>query len=362
VFTSGVNLSLKTLTSETPQGGSGRIIFMKTADFDYYLPQELIAFYPLQKREESRLMVLWRKERNIEHRRFYELPDFVNEGDVVVLNNTKVIPARLFGRTDAGRGFEVLLEERISPRLWKGIMRNPKHGTMIQFDGELRGKVLRDKQDRWLVEFEETADDYIERFGRMPLPPYIRREPEEGDRIFYQTVYAKTKGAIAAPTAGLHFTEGLLKEMCKKGVEVQYVTLHVGAGTFNPVKTDNIWEHDIHPEYREIPEQTALAVDRAKQERRRIITVGTTVVRALESSVNEMGRLRPAVGLTELFICPGFKFQFVDGLVTNFHLPRSTLLMLVSAFAGREFILEAYEEAKKEGYNFLSYGDAMLIL
>lgn len=335
---------------------------MKTADFDYYLPQELIAFYPLQKREESRLMVLWRKERNIEHRRFYELSEFIKEGDVVVLNDTKVIPARLFGKTDAGREFDILLEERINPRLWKGIMRNPKHGTMIQFDGELRGKLLKDGKDRWLVQFEETADDYIERFGKMPLPPYIRREPEEGDRISYQTVYAKTKGAIAAPTAGLHFTEELLDEMRKKGVEIQYVTLHVGAGTFKPVKTSNIREHDIHPEYREIPEQTALAVGRAKQEVRRIITVGTTVVRALESSVDEMGSLWPAVGFTELFIYPGFKFQVVDGLVTNFHLPRSTLLMLVSAFAGREFILGAYEEAKKEGYRFLSYGDAMLIL
>lgn len=344
------------------RGISGKITFMKTADFDYYIPQELIAFYPLQKREESRLMVLWRKEREIGHRRFYELPEFLKEGDVVVLNNTKVIPARLFGKTDAGREFEVLLEERINPRLWKGIMRNPKHGTVIQFGGGLKGKVLRDGKDRWLVEFEETADDYIERFGKMPLPPYIRREPEERDRIFYQTVYAKTEGAIAAPTAGLHFTERLLDEIRKKWVEIQYVTLHIGTGTFKPVKTDNIIEHNIHPEYMEIPSQTALAIGRAKQEGRRIITVGTTVVRALESSVDEMGNLQPAVGLTELFIYPGFQFQIVDGLITNFHLPRSTLLMLVSAFAGREFILEAYEEAKKEGYRFLSYGDAMLIL
>lgn len=335
---------------------------MKTADFDYYLPQELIAFYPLQKREESRLMVLRRKERKIGHRRFYELPEFLKEGDVLVLNNTKVIPARLSGKTDAGRELEVLLEERINPRLWKGIMRNPKHGTMIQFGGGLKGKVLRDGKDRWLVEFEETADDYIERFGKMPLPPYIRREPEERDRIFYQTVYAKTEGAIAPPTAGLHFTERVLDEIRKKGVEIQYVTLHIGAGTFKPVKTDDIIEHNIHPEYREILSQTALAIGRAKQEGRRIVTVGTTVVRALESSVDEMGNLQPAVGLTELFIYPGFQSQIVDGLITNFHLPRSTLLMLVSAFAGREFILEAYEEAKKEGYRFLSYGDAMLIL
>ena len=335
---------------------------MKTADFDYHLPQELIALYPLQRREESRLMVLLRKEQKVEHRRFYELPEFLREGDVVVLNNTKVIPARLFGKTDAGKEFEVLLEERVNPRLWKGIMKNPKHGMTIQFNGGLKGKVLRDGKDRWLVEFEEIADDYIERFGKMPLPPYIRREPEEWDRIFYQTVYAKIEGAIAAPTAGLHFTERLLDEIHKKGVEIQYVTLHIGAGTFKPVKTDDIRKHNIHPEHKEIPEQTALAVCRAKRERRRIIAVGTTVVRALESSVDEIGSLQPAIGLTELFIYPSFQFRIVDGLITNFHLPRSTLLVLVSAFAGREFILEAYKEAKKEGYRFLSYGDAMLIL
>jgi S-adenosylmethionine:tRNA ribosyltransferase-isomerase len=335
---------------------------MRTADFDYNLPQELIAFYPLTNREGSRLMVLLRKERKIGHRRFYELPEFLKEGDMVVLNNTKVIPARLFGKTDAGKEFEVLLEERINPRLWKGIMRNPKHGIMIEFDGGLKGRVLRDGRDGWLVEFDEIADGYIERFGKMPLPPYIRREPEERDRIFYQTIYAKAEGAIAAPTAGLHFTERLLDEMRKKGVEIQYVTLHVGAGTFKPVKTDDIREHSIHPEYREIPEQTALSVNRAKREGRRIIAVGTTVVRALESGVDERGRLQPAVGLTELFIYPGFQLRIVDSLITNFHLPRSTLLMLVSAFAGREFILEAYGEAIKEGYRFLSYGDAMLIL
>ncbi|MER3446469.1 MAG: tRNA preQ1(34) S-adenosylmethionine ribosyltransferase-isomerase QueA [Candidatus Dadabacteria bacterium] len=335
---------------------------MKTADFDYHLPQELIAFYPLQNREESRLMILWRGEQKIGHRRFYELPEFLKKGDVVVLNNTKVIPARLFGKTDAGKGFEVLLEERINPRLWKGIMRNPKHGMMIQFNGGLRGRVLRNGKDRWLVEFDEIADYYIERFGKMPLPPYIRREPEEGDRISYQTVYAKTEGAIAAPTAGLHFTESLLDEIHKKGAEIQYITLHIGAGTFKPVKTDDIRKHNIHSEYREIPEQTALSVSRAKREGRRVIAVGTTVVRAIESSVDEKGNLRPAAGPTELFIYPGFRFQIVDGLITNFHLPCSTLLMLVSAFAGREFILRAYEEAIREGYRFLSYGDAMLIL
>jgi S-adenosylmethionine:tRNA ribosyltransferase-isomerase len=334
---------------------------MKTADFDYNLPQELIAFYPLLKREESRLMVVRRKDWKIEHRRFYDLPEFLKEGDVVVLNDTRVIPARLFGKTDTGKGFEVLLAERINSRLWKAIMRNPKHGMMVEFDGGLKGKLLKDKE-QWLIEFEGTADNYVEYFGKMPLPPYIRREPEEGDRVFYQTVYAKREGAIAAPTAGLHFTEGLLGEIRKKGVQIQYVTLHIGAGTFRSVKTENIREHRIHPEYREIPRETVLAVDRARREGRRIVSVGTTVVRALESGIDEMGSLQAASGYTELFIYSGFKFQIVDVLITNFHLPRSTLLILVSAFAGRELILKAYKEAIKEGYRFLSYGDAMIIL
>ncbi len=354
---------------------SGRINLMKTVDFDYNLPQELIAFYPLSKRDESRLMVVRRRDRRITHRRFYELHEFLKEGDVIVLNNTKVIPARLIGKINTGKELEVLLEEKINPRLWKTIMRNPKQGMIIEFSGGLKGRLLKD-QDQWLVEFEEiaasglaigsegdwvTTDDYIERFGKMPLPPYIRREAEEKDRVFYQTVYAKNKGAIAAPTAGLHFTERLLDEIRKKGAEIQYVTLHVGTGTFKPVKTEDIREHKIHPEYREIPEETAFAVGRAKKEGRRIVAVGTTVVRSLESGIDEREKLQPATGYTELFIHPGFQFRIVDVLITNFHLPRSTLLMLVSAFAGRELTLDAYEEAKKEGYRFLSYGDAMLI-
>jgi S-adenosylmethionine:tRNA ribosyltransferase-isomerase len=349
---------------------------MKTADFDYNLPQELIAFYPLLKRDESRLMVIRRSDRRIAHRRFYELPEFLKKGDVLVLNNTKVIPARLIGKTNTGKELEVLLEERINHRLWKTIMRNPKHGIVIEFSGGLKGRLLKNK-DQWLVEFEKmaasgatigsegdwvTTDDYIERFGKMPLPPYIKREAEEKDRVLYQTVYAKNKGAIAAPTAGLHFTERLLDEIRKKGTEIQYVTLHVGAGTFKPVKTEDIREHKIHPEYREIPEETALAVSRAKKEGRRIVALGTTVVRTLESGIDEMGTLQPVTGYTELFVYPGFQFRIVDVLITNFHLPRSTLLMLVSAFAGRQLTLNAYEEAKKEVYRFLSYGDAMLIL
>lgn len=336
--------------------------FMKTADFDYHLPQELIAFYPLLDREQSRLMVVRREDGEIEHRRFYELSDLLEEGDLLVLNNTKVIPARLFGKLSNGNKFEVLLAERVNPRLWKAIMRNPKHGVTVEFDGGFKGRVLKNGKDEWLIDYEKNADDYIERYGKMPLPPYIEREPEEKDRVLYQTVYAERDGAIAAPTAGLHFTKELIDEIRRNGVEVRYVTLHVGVGTFRPVKAEDITEHKMHPEYREIPEETALAVNKAKTERRRVVAVGTTVVRTLESAADESGGMSTESGYTDLFIYPGFRFQVVDALITNFHLPRSTLLMLVSAFTGREVIFKAYDEAKKEGYRFLSYGDSMLIL
>jgi S-adenosylmethionine:tRNA ribosyltransferase-isomerase len=307
-------------------------------------------------------MVLSRKDQSIEHRRFYELPNLLREGDLLVLNNTKVLPARLFGKVNNDKGFEILLSERINSRLWKSIMRNPKNDMAIEFDGGLKGKVSRNGKDEWLVEFEKDTDDYIERFGKMPLPPYIRREPEEEDRIFYQTVYAEKEGAIAAPTAGLHFSESLLNKIRSRGVETRNITLHVGIGTFKPVKVENIKDHNMHPEFVEIREETALAVNRAKSEGRRIVAVGTTVVRALESGVVESGNLLPKRAYADLFIYPGFRFQVVGALITNFHLPRSTLLMLVSAFAERELILKAYEEAKRERYRFLSYGDAMLIL
>lgn len=335
---------------------------MKTSDFDYDLPQEFIAFYPLSKREECRLMVLNRKDQSIEHRRFYELRGLLREGDLLVLNNTRVLPARLFGKVNNDKRFEILLIERINSRLWKSIMRNPKNGIPLEFDGGLKGKVLKNGKDEWLVEFEENADDYIEKFGKMPLPPYIRREPEEEDRNFYQTVYAEKEGAIAAPTAGLHFTERLLDKIRCRGVEIRDITLHVGIGTFKPVKVENIKDHYMHPEYVDIREETALAVNRAKTGARRIVAVGTTVVRALESGVDGSGNLLPKMDYADLFIYPGFRFQVVDALITNFHLPCSTLLMLVSAFAGRELIFSAYEAAKREGYRFLSYGDAMLIL
>lgn len=334
---------------------------MKTADFDYNLPEDSIAIYPLSNREESKLMVVSRNDGGIEHRRFYDLPALLQEGDVLVLNDTKVIPARLFGKAGLNDRFEVLLLERVNPTLWKCMMRNPKHGMTVEFEEGLRGKILKNGREGWFFEFEENPDYYIERFGKMPLPPYIKREAEDKDRLTYQTVYAKNEGAAAAPTAGLHFTENLLEKIKKKGIEVRYITLHVGTGTFQPVKTENIFKHKMHPEYREITEETALAVNKAKHEGRRVVAVGTTVVRSLESAVDESGNLQPASAYTELFIYPGFKFQITDALITNFHLPRSTLLMLVAAFAGREIILRSYEQAIRRKYRLLSYGDSMLI-
>jgi S-adenosylmethionine:tRNA ribosyltransferase-isomerase len=334
---------------------------MKTADFDYHLPEEKIAFRPLEDRQNSRLMVLDRNEGKRSHRRFADLPELLKEGDLLVLNNTKVIPARLTGRRESGAGIEVLLLGKHDDRSWKCLVRNPRQDLKIEFEQGVAGRLLRNGTG-WLIEFGERSDDFIHNIGRMPLPPYIKREPDERDKLTYQTVYAKTPGAIAAPTAGLHFTEQMLATLRERGIEVRDVTLHVGIGTFKPVKAENIQEHEMHAEYREIPPETASAVNAARAQGRRVVSVGTTVMRTLESSMDDNGEVLPCSGSTDIFIYPGFKFRAVDALITNFHLPRSTLLMLVSAFAGREFILSAYEEAKDAGYRFLSYGDAMLII
>jgi len=277
------------------------------------------------------------------------------------LNNTKVIPARLIGRRESGAKTEVLLVGKHDESTWKCLVRNPKQNLEIEFEQGITGRLVRNGSG-WLVELGERSDDFINDIGRMPLPPYIKREPDEMDKLTYQTVYAKTPGAIAAPTAGLHFTEQMLEHLRERGVEIRYVTLHVGIGTFKPVKAENIHGHEMHAEYREIPPETASAVNTARVQGRRVVAVGTTVMRTLESSVDDNREVIPCSGSTDIFIYPGFKFRAVDALITNFHLPRSTLLMLVSAFAGREFILGAYEEAKDSGYRFLSYGDAMLIL
>lgn len=334
---------------------------MKTSDFDYHLPEERIAYRPAAERQNSKLMVLGREKGEITHRKFFELPGLLEPGDLLVLNDTRVIPARLFGRKKSGERTEILLVGKKDSRTWSCLVRNPKEGLVIEFGDGLSGRLFSGEAGVWLVEFSGDADSYIDSSGSMPLPPYIKREPDAEDRVTYQTVYAERPGAIAAPTAGLHFTPALLKEIEHGGVRIAHVTLHVGIGTFKPVKTELVREHDMHPEFREIPHATADAVNTAKSGGGRVIAVGTTVMRTLESSVNESGEVVPCKGETGLFILPGYGFRAADALITNFHLPRSTLLMLVSAFAGREFIFRAYNEALNRDYRFLSYGDAMFI-
>ncbi len=334
---------------------------MKASDFDYHLAEEQIAYHPKAQRHNSRLLLLNKNSGEIDHRNFYELPTLLNPGDVLVLNNTKVIPARLYGKRKSGKEVEILLVHKLGEKIWECLVKNPKNNDELELAHGLKGKLSKDEINNWFIEFDEPVDDYIELYGKMPLPPYINREAQESDRVSYQTVYADKKGAIAAPTAGLHFTSELLDEIKNKGVEIEYVTLHVGIGTFKPVKVENIEDHKMHGEFRLISTTTASAINKAKAQGRRVVAVGTTVVRTLESSVNENGEVVPQMGKTDLFIVPGFEFKVVDALITNFHLPRSTLLMLVSAFSDYKYIFNAYEEAREKGYRFLSYGDAMFI-
>jgi len=334
---------------------------MKASDFDYYLPEEQIAYHPVAHRQNSKLLLLNKRDGEICHRNFYELPDLLKAGDLMVLNNTKVIPARLFGEKKSGKEIEILLVEKLDDTKWKCLVKSPKDNLDVLFDEGFKGKLHLSEKNDWYIEFENNVENYLDLFGKMPLPPYIRRKPNKADRISYQTVYADIKGAIAAPTAGLHFTHELLDDIKSRGVEIEYVTLHVGIGTFQPVKVENIKDHKMHGEYRSVPESTASAVNKAKTEERRVIAIGTTVVRTLESSVNENGEVMSQSGQTDLFIVPGFEFKVVDALITNFHLPHSTLLMLVSAFSSREYIFKAYDEAREKDYRFLSYGDAMFI-
>lgn len=334
---------------------------MKASDFDYNLPEGQIAYHPEDQRQNSRLLLLNKNSGEIIHRNFYQLPDYLKPGDLLVLNDTKVIPARIYGKRQSGKQVEVLLVNKHRNTLWECLLKNPKLNELLEFDHGLKGTLQRDEKNKWFIDFEESIDEYIELYGNMPLPPYINRPAEEADKVTYQTVYADKKGAIAAPTAGLHFTADLLNDIKSRGIEIKYVTLHVGIGTFKPVKVENIDDHEMHEEYREIPHNTADAINTAKSEGRRVVAVGTTVVRTLESSVDEKGRVIAESGQTDLFIVPGFQFRVVDALVTNFHMPRSTLLMLVSAFSSYEYIFKAYEEAIEKGYRFLSYGDAMFI-
>ena len=338
---------------------------MKLSDFMYDLPEARIAQTPVEPRDHSRLMVIHRDTGEIEHRHFYDIIDYLNPGDCLVINETKVIPARLYGERPTGGACEVLLLKQLGPKRWETLVRPGKKlkpGTEVVFgDGRLRCRVMEttDVGGR-IVEFEceGSFEAALDALGEMPLPPYIHEKLEDRDR--YQTVYAKQDGSAAAPTAGLHFTPELLARIPEKGVDIVPVLLHVGLGTFRPVKVENIEEHEMHSEYFEVTPQAAERINAARQSGGRIIAVGTTSVRTLESAAED-GRLVAKRGDTSIFIKPGYRFQLVDALITNFHLPGSTLIMLVSALWDRERILEAYRMAVEEEYRFFSFGDAMLI-
>lgn len=341
---------------------------MKTSDFYYELPQELIAQDPLEDRSASRLMHLSLTDDNIEHLHFKEILRFLQPGDCLVINDTKVIPARLYGRKeDTGAGIEILLLKRREKDVWECLVKPGKKarpGAKLSFgDGLLRGEITEIiEEGNRLIRFsyEGIFEEILDRLGEMPLPPYITHKLQDKNR--YQTVYAKHDGSAAAPTAGLHFTKELLEQIKARGVQIAYVTLHVGLGTFRPVKVDDVENHHMHSEYYVVEEEQAQLINETKKNGGRVIAVGTTSCRTLESAATEDGILKPGSGWTQIFIYPGYHFKMIDGLITNFHLPESTLLMLVSALAGKEKILRAYEEAVKERYRFFSFGDAMLIL
>ncbi|MBM7613879.1 tRNA preQ1(34) S-adenosylmethionine ribosyltransferase-isomerase QueA [Alkaliphilus hydrothermalis] len=340
---------------------------MKTADFDFNLPEELIAQTPLEKRDESRLMVLNKKTGEIQHRHFYNLLEFLNEGDCLVLNNTRVLPARLFGeKVDSGGKMEFLLLKQVRLNTWEVLVKPGKRakiGSRFTFgDGSLEAEVIDiGEEGSRIVEFKYDGvfEAVLDRLGKMPLPPYITEELEEQER--YQTVYSKHTGSAAAPTAGLHFTEELLDKIKNKGVHVVFITLHVGLGTFRPVKVENIDDHKMHAEFFMIEDEVAETINSVKERGGKVIAVGTTCCRTLESAVTEEGRIKSSSGWTDIFIYPGYQYKVIDGLVTNFHLPQSTLIMLVSALAGQENVMSAYEVAVEEKYRFFSFGDAMLI-
>lgn len=336
---------------------------LKTHDFYYDLPEELIAQTPVEPRDSSRLLVYSKSADSITHAHFYDLPKFLRKGDLLVINNTRVIPARIFGKIDGKETvFEILLLKRIDYTHWETIMRparKAKLGSVIRISDELSAVVehIDDYGARTIrFEFDGVFEDILDRVGNMPLPPYIHEKLQDKER--YQTVYSKVDGSAAAPTAGLHFTPELMQKVKDMGVDFAEVLLHIGLGTFRPVKAENILEHEMHSEYYEIDEATAEKINRAKREGRRVIAVGTTSVRVLETVVDENGFVKPCKGDTKIFIYPSYRFKCVEGLITNFHLPESTLIMLVSAFIGREQTLKVYETAVKERYRFFSFGDS----
>jgi len=338
---------------------------MKLSDFDYNLPKELIAQYPVKKRDHSRLLVLHRDTKKIEHRTFKDITEYFYKDDLLILNNTKVVPSRLIGRKETGGKIETLIlyttENSKKYGEYETLLkptRGCKVGSKLIFgDGKLIGEISRIENGRRFLKFNSNngIDTYLDDLGKMPLPPYIKREPEVSDKNRYQTIYASKKGAIAAPTAGLHFTKDILSFLSKKGVDTEYITLHVGYGTFKPVKSFDITKHNMEKEYFEIEDKV---IEKAKSKSYRNIAVGTTACRALETVATK----RINKGWTDLFIYPPYKFKLVDALLTNFHLPRTTLFMLVSSFCGRNLLLKAYNEAVQKNYRFYSYGDCMLIL
>ncbi len=340
---------------------------MKVSDFYFDLPEELIAQYPLEKRDSSRLMVVDKKTGEIEHRRFHDILEYLKEGDTLVLNNTRVLPARLIGaKEETGGKIEFLLLKRIEGDKWECLAkpgRRAKVGTVFTFgEGKLKA-IVREigEEGNRIIEFmyDGIFEQVLDELGQMPLPPYIHEKLEDKER--YQTVYSKEKGSAAAPTAGLHFTEKLLKEIKAKGVNIAYLTLHVGLGTFRPVKVDDVNNHIMHSEYYHLDKENADLINKTKESGNRVIAVGTTSTRTLETIGDENGRVREQSGWTDIFIYPGYKFNIVDNLITNFHLPESTLIMLVSALAGQDNIMNAYNEAVKEKYRFFSFGDSMFI-
>lgn len=335
--------------------------------FDFDLPEELIAQSPAKKRDESRLMVINKDTKTYEHKHFYDIVDYLHAGDVLVRNNTKVIPARLLGEKEKTHAHvELLLLKQLENDNWECLVGNAKTvkvGTIVSFgNGELKAECLEIKEEGIRIMhmiYDGVFYEVLDKLGKMPLPPYIRKQCDDNSR--YQTVYAKVEGSAAAPTAGFHFTEELFEKLKQKGVVVVDVTLHIGLGTFRPVKVNDVLEHHMHSEYYVMSQETADILNNAKKEHRRIISIGTTSTRVLESVMQEYGTFKACSGNTSIFIYPGYKYLAIDGLITNFHLPKSTLIMLVSALAGREFILECYKEAVKEKYRFFSFGDAMFI-
>ena len=341
---------------------------MKTDLFNYHLPSSLIAQHPEEKRDNCKLLIYNRKTKQITHGIFKDITDYISPGDLLILNDTKVIPARLFGKKKTGGRVEIFLVEKIAPNIYKALTRGKlKQKTTVTLKNGIQAHINKEGEKSIVsLDYKGDFDEILDEIGEVPLPPYIKRNYQvynkEKDMSYYQTIFAKKKGAIAAPTAGLHFTHNLLSKIREKGVNIAYITLHVGIGTFKPVKEEDFEKHKMDPEYFEIGEETEKLFNETKKRGGKVFACGTTTVRALESNTTEEGFLKSGKGFTNLFIYPGYKFKAIDALITNFHLPKSTLLLLVSAFAGREEILHCYEEAIKKKYKFYSFGDAMLIL